>query len=72
MNRASLREFQVDIPQRDPVHEEKTLNGSGAVEEIFESKLRGQEESTLFLLQFGTPHANLKAKDFSAESLLKF
>jgi hypothetical protein len=71
-----------------PVHEEKTLNGSGAVEEIdfiglrhvggvwsasqLESKLRGQEGSTLFLLQFGTPHANLKATDFSAESLLKF
>ncbi len=71
-----------------PVHEEKTMNGSGALEEInfiglrhvggvwsasqIESKLRGQEGSTLFLLQFGTPKANLKATDFSAESLLKF
>jgi hypothetical protein len=71
-----------------PVHDEKTLNGSGAVEEIdflglrhdggvwsasqIESKLHGQPGSTLFLLERGAAKANLKATDFSPESLLKF
>ncbi|HMG85676.1 MAG TPA: outer membrane lipoprotein-sorting protein [Terracidiphilus sp.] len=71
-----------------PVHEEKTLNGTGAIEEIdfiglrhvsgvwsasqIESKLKGQNGSTLFLLERGAAKANLKATDFNAESLLKF
>jgi len=71
-----------------PVHEEKTLKGSGAVKEFsfiglrreggvwsatqIESKLRGQNGSTLFLLERGSAKANLKTTDFSAGSLLKF
>jgi hypothetical protein len=71
-----------------PVHEEKTLKGSGNVEEIdflglrrvdgvwsasqIESKLKGQAGSTLFLFERGAAKANLKATDFSSESLLKF
>ena len=71
-----------------PVHAEKTLKESGAVKEFsfmglrqvggvwsasqIEGKLRGQNGKTLFLLERGSAKANLKAADFSAESLLKF
>jgi Outer membrane lipoprotein-sorting protein len=71
-----------------PVHEEKTLKGSGEVEEIdflglrrvggvwsasqIESKLKGQAGSTLFVFERGAAKANLKETDFSAEGLLKF
>jgi predicted ABC-type transport system involved in lysophospholipase L1 biosynthesis ATPase subunit len=37
-----------------------------------EGKLPGQNTSTLFLVERGSVKANLKAADFSAESLLKF
>ncbi len=71
-----------------PVHAEKTLKDSGAVKEFsfiglrqesgvwsatqIEGKLSGQNGTTLFLLERGSAKANLKAADFSAESLLKF
>jgi|ERR1700739_2164867 len=71
-----------------PVHAEKTLKDSGTVKEFsfiglrheggvwsasqIEGKLRGQNGSTLFLLERGSTKANLKAADFSAENLLKF
>lgn len=71
-----------------PVHAEKTLKDSGAVREFtfiglrkesgvwsasqIEGKLRGQQGTTLFLLERGSAKANLKVADFSAESLLKF
>jgi hypothetical protein len=71
-----------------PVHAEKTLKESGAVKEFsfiglrqeggiwsasqIEGKIRGQDGKTLFLLERGSAKANLKAADFSAESLLKF
>ena len=71
-----------------PVHAEKTLRDSGAVKEFtfiglrkesgvwsasqIEGKLRGLNEATLFLIERGSAKANLKAADFSAESLLKF
>lgn len=71
-----------------PVHAEKTLKDSGAVREFsfiglrkeggvwsatqIEGKMRGQNETTLFLLERGSAKANLKVADFSVESLLKF
>jgi len=71
-----------------PVHAEKTLKQSGGIKEFsfiglrheggvwsasqIEGKLRGQNASTLFLVERGSSKANLKPADFSAESLLKF
>jgi len=71
-----------------PVHEEKTLKGSGTVKEFtsfglrqtegvwsatqVEVKIRGQSGSTLLIIERGTPKAHLNLKDFSPAQLTHF
>jgi hypothetical protein len=71
-----------------PVYVEKTPKGSGAVKEFtsfdlrreggiwtatqLEEKTRGQQGSTLLIINRGSPKANLTVADFSSERLTHF
>lgn len=71
-----------------PVYVEKTEKGTGAVKQFtyiglrkeagvwsasqIEGKVRGQEGSTLLIIERGTAKANLKVDDFSNERMTKF
>ena len=71
-----------------PVHEEKTLKGSGNVKEFnyfglrqtegvwsasqVEVKMRGHAGSMLLILDRGTPKAHLELKDFSPAQISRF
>jgi hypothetical protein len=78
----------LDLDSGFPVYVEKTLKGTGAVKEFtyfdlrktegvwsasrVEGKIRGRSDSTLLMIEHGSPKAHLELKDFSSTQLMHF